>query len=140
VSLIAYGVIILGILGALGGLYGTIHHSGVAEGRAEVQKSWDATNELARKRALAKDAENRKAKENADAQNAKSRRDLDGLYAAYRSLRDQRQRSLLPAAPATAASPDRITLDRAALDRGMELLMESYRAAMRKSFSEATRQ
>ena len=119
-SLIAYGVIILGILGALGGLYGTIHHSGVKEGRDEVQKSWDATNELARKRALAKDAENRKAKEKADAQNAKSRRDLDGLYAAYRSLRDQRQRSLLPAATPGSSSAAGACFDRASLDRGME--------------------
>lgn len=119
-SLIAYGVIILGILGALGGLYGTIHHSGVKEGRAEVQKSWDATNELARKRAIAKDEENRIAKEKADAQNAKSRRDLDGLYAAYRSLRDQpRHGSLLPAAPSGAASPATATFDRASLDRAL---------------------
>lgn len=52
-SLLAYGLIALAILGALGGLYGTIHHSGVKEGRAEVQKNWDATNELARKRSQA---------------------------------------------------------------------------------------
>lgn len=119
-SLIAYGVIILGILGALGGLYGTIHHSGVKEGRADVQKSWDATNELARKRAISKDAENKKAKEKSDAENSKTRRDLAGLYDAYRSLRDQpRHGSLLPPTASGAASPATATFDRATLDSAL---------------------
>lgn len=120
-SLIAYGLMALAVIGAAAGLYGTVHHSGVAEGRAEVQKSWDAANELARKRAIAKDAENKQAKEKADAKNAKSRSDLDSLYAAYRSLRDQpRHGSLLPAAAPGAASPATACFDRAAFDRGME--------------------
>ena len=94
--------------------------AGVKKGKAEIQAKWDAANIAAKKAADAKDEENRIAKEKADAQNAKSKRDLDGLYAAYRSLRDQRRGSLLPQAASGAANPERSCFDRASLDRGME--------------------
>ena len=50
-GLLAYGLIALAIIAGLGGLYGTIHHSGVAEGRAEVEARWQAANDLAAKQA-----------------------------------------------------------------------------------------
>ena len=51
-GLLAYGLIALAIIAGLGGLYGTIHHSGVQEGRAEIQKMWDDANAKARAREL----------------------------------------------------------------------------------------
>ena len=49
-SLLAYGLIALAVLGSLAGIYGYVHHDGVVEGRAEVQKSWDSANKKARER------------------------------------------------------------------------------------------
>ncbi len=49
-SLLAYGLVVLAILGSLAGLYGTIHHSGVNEGRAEVQARWDKASKAAQER------------------------------------------------------------------------------------------
>ena len=119
-GLIAYGLIALAILGSLGGLYYKVNHDGVVAGRAEVKSQWDAANDKAKKTADATNEENRIAKEKADAANAKTKRDLDGVYAAYRSLRDQRRvGSVLPAAPSGAASPATASFDRSALDRGM---------------------
>ena len=84
--------------------------------KAEVKVLGDAAIAAAKVR----EAEDKQRKENADAQNAKSRRDLDGLYAAYRSLRDQRARgSLLPEAAPDAASPGRITFERGGFDRAL---------------------
>ena len=96
--------------------------AGVRRGQAETKAQWDAANEDARRSAEAKDEEHRIAKEKADAANAKTRRDLDGVYAAYRSLRDSKFRSFLPPAPAAATGPDRITFNRAALDSALSKL------------------
>lgn len=52
-SLLAIGLTALAIIGSLAGLYGTIHHSGVAEGRAEVEKRWEAQNAKNREIVLA---------------------------------------------------------------------------------------
>lgn len=68
----------------------------------------------------AKDAENHKAKERADEQNRKAKRDLAGLYDAYSKLLNANSSSSnLPAAAASSPSPNSITFDRAALDRGL---------------------
>lgn len=70
--------------------------------------------------AKAKEASDNERKGKADAENSKTKRDLDGMYAAYRSLRDQRASgSLLPAAAAGSASPDRITFNRAGFDSAL---------------------
>lgn len=70
--------------------------------------------------AKAKDAESQKAKERADEQNRKAKRDLAGLYDAYSKLLNASSySSQLPPAAADSPSPDSITFDRAALDRGL---------------------
>lgn len=72
--------------------------------KAEVKVLGDAAVKAAKER----DAADKVKKEKADVQNAKSRRDLDGLYAAYRGLRDSRSRSGgLSEAPTFAPSADR---------------------------------
>lgn len=79
-----------------------------------------ALGEAAKAVALAKEAADKEKKEKADAETAKVRRDLSGLYVAYRSLRDSRSGgSLLPQAAPGSASPDRAAFDRAALDRAL---------------------
>ena len=40
-GLLAYGLIALAVIGSLAGLYGTVHHSGVNEGRAEITAQWE---------------------------------------------------------------------------------------------------
>ncbi len=118
---------ILGFLAVAGAITGGVSYvsnhwatkAGIAKGQAEIQAKWDAANLAAKKAADAKDEENRIAKEKADAANAKTKRDLAGLYDAYRSLRDQRGRSLLPQAASGSASPERTCFDRAALDKGL---------------------
>ena len=47
-SLLAYGLIALAILGSLGGLYYKVNHDGVVTGRAEIQAKWDEANTKAR--------------------------------------------------------------------------------------------
>jgi len=87
--------------------------------KAEVKVLGEAAIKAAKER---ESADNER-KKNADAQNAKSRRDLDDLYSAYRSLRDQRgaSGSLLPPTPSGSASPATATFDREALNRGLEI-------------------
>ena len=76
--------------------------------------------EQAEKAAKTHELEDLATKKRADDENAKTKRDLAGVYDAYRSLRAQRTGgSLLPTAPAGAASADRACFDRAALDRGL---------------------
>lgn len=114
-SLIAYGLIALAILGAIGtGVY-KVRESG----KESVRLEWAEANKKAAEAAAAKDEENRKAKEKADVANAKTKRDLAGLYDAYRSLRDQRRGSLLPEAAPGSASPERITFDRKGFDNAL---------------------
>ena len=121
---------IFGVLAVAGAIAGGVSYvsnhwatkAGISQGKAETQAKWDAANIAAKKAADAKDEENRIAKEKADAQNAKQKRDLAGIYDAYRSLRDQRisaGSSLLPAAASSAASSATACFDRPALDRGM---------------------
>ena len=76
--------------------------------------------EQAEKAAKIRELEDLAIKKRADDENAKTKRDLAGVYDAYRSLRAQRAgSSLLPAAPAGATSPERACFDRAALDLGL---------------------
>ena len=76
--------------------------------------------EAAKKAAKEKEAEDKAKKEKADAENRKSKSDLAGLYAAYRSLRDQRtSSSLLPSAAPGAGASETITFDRTGLDNAL---------------------
>ena len=121
--------IILGILLALSVAGNTILgklYVSAKQDVARVQQAYDsfvaqakAIGEKQEKETAAKVAAAAKQKEQADAENSKTRRDLDGVYAAYRSLRDQRQRSLLPETSASTGSSDSACFDRSALDRGM---------------------
>ena len=80
----------------------------------------EVIGEQAAKAAKTRELEDLATKKRADDENAKTKRDLAGVYDAYRSLRAQRAGgSLLPAAPASAASADRACFDRAALDLGL---------------------
>ena len=77
--------------------------------------------EQAQMAAKTRELEDLATKKRADDENAKTKRDLAGVYDAYRSLRAQRAGgSLLPAAATGSGSPDRACFDRAALDRGLE--------------------
>lgn len=92
-----------------------------AQFRAEVK----VLGEAAIKAAKAREAEDKSRKEKADVQNAKSRRDLDGIYAAYRSLRDSRtSSSRLPEAPAGSRRADLACFNRAELAGSMGILEE----------------
>ena len=76
--------------------------------------------EQAQKAAKARELEDLATKKRADDENAKTKRDLAGVYDAYRSLRAQRAGgSLLPAAAPGSSSPQRACFDRAALDLGL---------------------
>ena len=80
----------------------------------------DAIGKAQEAAAKIKDAENKTRMEKANADNARARRDLAGLYDAYGRLRDQRARgSLLPSAPAGAASSAIASFDRAGIDRAL---------------------
>ena len=80
-----------------------------------------ALGEQAKANAARIEAENKLRKGVADAENDKTKRDLAGMYAAYRSLRDTRSPggSLLPATPADSASPAVAAFDRTGLDRAL---------------------
>ena len=80
-----------------------------------------ALGEAAKKKAAEQESADKTKKEQADAENAKTRRDLAGIYAAYRSLRDSRGSggSLLPAAPSGSTSPATAAFDRTGLDRAL---------------------
>jgi hypothetical protein len=112
-NLILYAVLALVIMGMIGtGVYKVKKWGG-----DEVRAEWAEVNRLAKEAADKVDETNRQTKEKADAANAKTKRDLAGLYGAYRSLRDQRRNgSLLPEAPADSTSPERITFDRKGFD------------------------
>ena len=108
------------MIGAIAGLYAKVYYSGYENGEASMKKEWDAANALARKIADKIEAKDIARKEKADASHAKTRRDMDGLYAAYRSLRDSAtKRSLLPEAAPSAASPATAAFDRSGLDNAL---------------------
>lgn len=80
--------------------------------------------EQAKARAKEQEIKDRKSKEVADAENKDLRRELD---ARRRQLRDERARaggSVVPAAPAGAASPDRAAFDRTELERALSGFVE----------------
>lgn len=82
--------------------------------RAEVK----ALGEAAIRTAKQREADDKKRKEAADAENAKVRRDMAGVYDAYKRLRDQRASSGFVPAPAPGSSrPDRACFNRAELER-----------------------
>lgn len=120
--------ILLAISLAGNGLLSKLYVSAKEDAASEKQARLDfvegvkAIGEKQEKETAAKIAKANKDKEQADADNAKTRSDLAGVYAAYRSLRDQRNRagsSILPAAAPGAASPESITFDRSGLDRAL---------------------
>lgn len=79
-----------------------------------------ALGEKARAETAKREASDRERKVRADAEHAKTKSDLDGVYAAYRSLRNQRSGGgVLPQASASTSSPNVVSFDRDALDRGM---------------------
>ena len=80
-----------------------------------------ALGEKAKADAALQQARDSERKAKSDAENAKTRRDLAGIYAAYRSLRDSRGSggSLLPAAPSGSTSPATAAFDRTGLDRAL---------------------
>ena len=102
---------------------------GAKEDVARVQQAFDSfkaqvkvEGEAAQKKADAEIAAHKLAKEQADAENVKTKSDLAGLYAAYRSLRDQRIRSgssILPPAAPGSADPQRACFDRTGLDNAL---------------------
>jgi hypothetical protein len=97
-----------------------------------------AVGEAQEAKTKAEIASNQKAKEAADRENAKTKRDLSGVYDAYRKLRDARTNSgFVPAAAAGAVDPSRacfvrVGLDSAIsdLDRGVTGLLEKGDAAI----------
>jgi len=125
-------MLIMGILLALslaGNALLSKLYVGAKQDVARVQQAYDSfkaqvkvEGEAAQKKADAEIAAHKVAKEKADAENVKAKSDLAGLYAAYRSLRDQRSRaggSILPAAAPGAASPESITFNRSGLDSAL---------------------
>ena len=100
----------------------------VQTGRLDAAKAEYATfaaevellGKRAAKAAKTRELEDLAAKKRADDENAKTKRDLDGVYDAYRSLRAQRAGGkLLPTAATGSGSPARACFDRAALDLGL---------------------
>lgn len=79
-----------------------------------------AIGEAAEKAAKLKEAEDRKRKEDADAETARMRRDLAGVYDAYKRLRDSPSRRTFSEASGTAGSPARACLDAAAANRALQ--------------------
>lgn len=87
--------------------------------KAEVK----ALGEAAIKAAKQREADDKKRKEAADAENAKVRRDMAGVYDAYKRLRDQRAASgFVPAAAPGAVRPDRACFNRAELERTLGVI------------------
>ena len=79
-----------------------------------------AIGEAAEKAAKLKEAEDLKRKEDADAETARVRRDLAGVYDAYKRLRDSPSRRTFSEAGGTSASPARACLDAAAANRALQ--------------------
>ncbi len=80
----------------------------------------EANGKAAEERARKVEQDDRKRKEQADAENAKTRRDMAGVYDAYKRLREQRSAGGFLSAPAPGArSPERACFDRAELERAM---------------------
>lgn len=79
-----------------------------------------AIGEAAEKAAKLKEAADLKRKEDADAETARVRRDLAGVYDAYKRLRDSPSRRTFSEAGGTAASPARACLDAAAANRALQ--------------------
>ena len=80
----------------------------------------DAIGKAQEAAAKIKDAQNVTRMETANAQSVRARRELDGVYATYRQLRDQRAGgSLLPSPAAGTASPAVASFDRAGIDRAL---------------------
>lgn len=82
--------------------------------KAEVKALGEAAIRAAKQREL----DDQKRKEQADAENAKTRRDMAGVYDAYKRLRDQRAAGgFLPPAASGSSRPDRACFERAELER-----------------------
>ena len=88
---------------------------------AQTKALGDAQNERAKQQELA----DRTRKEKTDAEAAKTRRDMAGVYDAYRKLRDSNsRRSELPAAPSGSKRPDLSCFDRAEFARSVGIIEE----------------
>ena len=131
-SLIVWAIVAIGLLGSIITIVHMERKAGGDEVRAELQPKLTACTqaldivrtegEKAKEAARVKEMADKLAKDTADAENLKTKKDLDSLYAAYRSLRDQRARSgsgLLPAPPSGSASPATASFDRSALDNAL---------------------
>lgn len=86
---------------------------------AAYQAQVEALGRIAAEAAKKREADDLQRKKAADDENTRTKRDLAGMYDAYRSLRDNKGAGsgLLPAAAAGAASPAAANFDRAGLDR-----------------------
>ena len=117
---------ILAYVGLAGALWLQTHRLESSQGRERaLQAQLDVVAELGRQ-AEAKNkvivAAQQKAKEKADAERVSAKVKLDGLYAAYGSLRDARERSggsFLPAPAPGAADSARASFDRSGLDNAL---------------------
>jgi hypothetical protein len=125
-QLIRWGVICLFLAGVAGAAalkmhqHDQIRYDALADDFAKFRSSVAALGEQAEKAARTRELEDLATKKRADDENAKTKRDLAGVYDAYRSLRAQRAGgSLLPTATTGSSSPERACFDRAALDRGL---------------------
>lgn len=87
-----------------------------AKFEAEVKALGEAAILAAKQREL----DDKKRKDAADAENAKTRRDMDGVYDAYKRLRDSPSRRTFSETGGTSGSPARACLDAAAANRAIQ--------------------
>ena len=88
------------------------HHEELKSAKFEV--ATEALGKAEAARAKEVDARNQQRKKESDNAYAKTKSDLDGLYAAYASLRDQHTSSrTVSSLPTSAGSPERICFNRA---------------------------
>lgn len=94
-----------------------------AESAAFVAKV-EAEGQIAAEAAKKRELSDLQAKKRADDENARAKRDLAGIYAAYRGLRDQRNAGSgsMPAAPAVTSGASRTCFDSAKFARAMGVL------------------
>ena len=115
---IAAGVVIVGL--GIAVKVQTSRLDAVKAEYAQFKGGVQAIGEAAKIATAAREAADKDKKERADAENLRAKRDLAGVYSAYRSLRDQRARgSVLPEAAPGSTGAATACFDRSALDRGM---------------------
>lgn len=122
-SVMAWAAIAAGVVIVALGIAVKVQTSRLDSVKAEYAQFKATTEAIGKAAELAKkkqEADDKERKGKADAENAKTKRDLAGLYDAYRSLRDQRSRSgFVPQAAPGSASPATASFDRGALDNAL---------------------